>query len=183
MEDENVYSVEKIMDTRKFKGKKQYLIKWDGYSDEHNTWEYAKDIFCKDLIDEFESRCEKELEAKKVLQTQITSSPIKEKARPRRSASSSISEASKMDENVVNKKKKSSKDEGITTRIITNKWDDKVKRIACVHRNLSTSELEVEIEFTDDSVSIVPIEHAHLHCPLWLLKYYEDNICFSEADE
>ncbi|KRH92932.1 Heterochromatin-associated protein HP1, CHROMO domain protein [Pseudoloma neurophilia] len=54
MSEENIFNVERIVDSRIYKGKKQYLIKWEGFDDKENTWEAAKDILCKDLINEFE---------------------------------------------------------------------------------------------------------------------------------
>lgn len=54
MTDENIFSVELIVDSRVYKGKKQYLIKWEGFEHKENTWESAKDILCKELIDDFE---------------------------------------------------------------------------------------------------------------------------------
>lgn len=54
MSDDNIYSVEKIVDSRIHKGKKQYLIKWEGFPSNENTWEYAKDILSKELIEEYE---------------------------------------------------------------------------------------------------------------------------------
>ena len=37
--DDNYYEVEKIIDRRIKKGKKEYLIKWKGYSENESTWE------------------------------------------------------------------------------------------------------------------------------------------------
>ena len=36
--DGDVYVVEKIIKTRQRKGKKQYLVRWHGYSPEHDSW-------------------------------------------------------------------------------------------------------------------------------------------------
>ena len=33
------YEVEQILDSRKRRGKLQFLVKWKGYTDEHNSWE------------------------------------------------------------------------------------------------------------------------------------------------
>lgn len=51
-----VYAVEAIVDGRVRKGRRQYLVKWEGYSKIHNTWEDEENIFCKELIEEFEAQ-------------------------------------------------------------------------------------------------------------------------------
>lgn len=43
-EDEQEYEVEALLDSRKSGRYNEYLVKWKGYSDEHNTWERTKDI-------------------------------------------------------------------------------------------------------------------------------------------
>ena len=48
--------VECIKRSRMYNGKKQYLVKWLGYSNKHNEWLYLHDLFCDDLIDKFESQ-------------------------------------------------------------------------------------------------------------------------------
>lgn len=52
---EGEYVVEKIVDRRKLKGRTQYLIKWEGYSSNENTWEDADNLLhCIESIKEFE---------------------------------------------------------------------------------------------------------------------------------
>ena len=34
----------------------QYLLKWVGYPSADNTWEFAEDLDCVDLIEEFERK-------------------------------------------------------------------------------------------------------------------------------
>jgi len=51
----NVYSVEKILQRREKKGKVQYLLKWEGYESQHNTWEDEESLHCSSLIKEFKS--------------------------------------------------------------------------------------------------------------------------------
>ena len=54
-ENEEEYIVEKILDKRyDLDGKVDYLIKWKGYDNSNNTWEPVENIFCNDLIEEFE---------------------------------------------------------------------------------------------------------------------------------
>ena len=49
------YSVEKIISKcYDFNGKVQYLIKWKGYQNKDSTWEPVENLYCHDLIEEFE---------------------------------------------------------------------------------------------------------------------------------
>jgi len=38
------YIVEKVLDSRMFQQQLQYLIKWEDYRTEHNTWEYSENV-------------------------------------------------------------------------------------------------------------------------------------------
>lgn len=53
-ESEDVYDVERIVDDRIYKGEKQYLIKWVGYSESDNTWELKSNLFCTEMLEEYE---------------------------------------------------------------------------------------------------------------------------------
>jgi len=41
---EEEYVVEEILDSRMFRRRLQYLVKWEGYRIENNTWEYAENL-------------------------------------------------------------------------------------------------------------------------------------------
>ncbi|KAK6060198.1 chromo' (CHRromatin Organization MOdifier) domain protein [Cooperia oncophora] len=47
------YTVEKILATRRRAGRREYLIKWEGYPEEDATWEAECDCDCPDAIAEF----------------------------------------------------------------------------------------------------------------------------------
>jgi len=47
--------VDKILDRRKHKGRIQYLLKWQGFSDSENSWEETDRVLsCPDLVEQFE---------------------------------------------------------------------------------------------------------------------------------
>jgi hypothetical protein len=54
---EEEYSVEKILDSRKFSRRQrlQYLVKWEGYPDSDNMWVDKDDIFADDKVQEFKA--------------------------------------------------------------------------------------------------------------------------------
>ena len=50
---EKEFIVEQILDSKIINQKLWYLIKWDGYGIEHNSWEPADDVHTLELITEF----------------------------------------------------------------------------------------------------------------------------------
>ena len=50
---EEEYVVEEILDSRMFRKKLQYLIKWEGYGVEHNSWEYATEVHAPQRVKDF----------------------------------------------------------------------------------------------------------------------------------
>lgn len=54
VEGEEEFEVEKVLDSRVYRGRVQYLIKWKGYSESDNTWEPVRHlIHTKKLLDKF----------------------------------------------------------------------------------------------------------------------------------
>jgi len=47
------WEVEEILDSRWHQRRFQYLVKWKGYSREHNSWESASEVFAPELTAEF----------------------------------------------------------------------------------------------------------------------------------
>ena len=60
LNDEEMYSVEKIVKTRVCKdGKTEYLLKWKGYSSKHNSWEPEENIDFEKFVQETVEKNEK----------------------------------------------------------------------------------------------------------------------------
>jgi len=54
---DDIYVVEKILDKRILpNGQIEFFLKWFGYDEIDATWEPEDNVFCKDLIDEYERR-------------------------------------------------------------------------------------------------------------------------------
>jgi len=47
------WEVEEVLDSRWYRRRFQFLIKWKGFSREHNSWEVASDVKAPDLIVEY----------------------------------------------------------------------------------------------------------------------------------
>ena len=50
---EKEFIIEKILDSQIINQKLHYLIKWEGYGIEHNSWEPADDVHTPECIMEF----------------------------------------------------------------------------------------------------------------------------------
>jgi len=50
------WEVEEVLDSRWHRRRFQFLIKWKGFSREHNSWEVASDVKAPDLIAEYYRR-------------------------------------------------------------------------------------------------------------------------------
>jgi hypothetical protein len=55
--DEGEWEVEAIVNSRKRKGRVQYLVKWLGFSDSENSWQYEEDLVnCPEKVEEYIQR-------------------------------------------------------------------------------------------------------------------------------
>jgi hypothetical protein len=65
VEGEEEYKVEQVLDSRRHgRGKKlQYLLKWRGYSQAHDSWEPAEQVHAPELVDKFHRENSKAIRA------------------------------------------------------------------------------------------------------------------------
>nr|CDJ92125.1 Chromo domain containing protein [Haemonchus contortus] len=55
----NVFAVEALLKERKRKGKIEYLVKWKGWGNKHNTWEPRENVLDDRLFEEFQKQKQK----------------------------------------------------------------------------------------------------------------------------
>jgi hypothetical protein len=56
IEGEDEYLVQKILDSKMFRGRLKFKIKWEGYGPEHNSWEYATEVHAPERVADFYQR-------------------------------------------------------------------------------------------------------------------------------
>lgn len=57
VEGEEEYEVAEILDSRRHRGKLQYLVRWEGYDESHNSWEPVENVeHASDLVNAFHRR-------------------------------------------------------------------------------------------------------------------------------
>jgi hypothetical protein len=97
---EEEYSVEKVLDVKVEKGQKYYLIKWEGYSSDDNSWEREEDCACKDLIEEFYRNREKQKNKKREKSSSKAVEEEEEKNNKKRKSTESNDQKSKQRKSV-----------------------------------------------------------------------------------
>jgi hypothetical protein len=53
VEGEKEYLVAEIIDSKMFRGKLKFKIKWEGYGPEHDSWEYAAEVHALERVADF----------------------------------------------------------------------------------------------------------------------------------
>ncbi|TBU19163.1 chromatin organization modifier protein [Ordospora colligata] len=199
MSAEDVYVVEKVVASRTLKGVKQYLLKWQGYPDSDNTWENEKNIFCKDMIQEYENtKAMPNKKQKKGKQSNLNPSEAKATQNPQESAAEQESygtnkrkSRSQKDKNELQNNNKQSQ-EGIKrkprakskvlpdTQAKIDNLSSAVDKVISVEMNDSKNGLVVYLLFKNGENGKFPAEIIHEKCPIPLLEYYESNLVFCE---
>lgn len=171
MKDDDVYNVEKIVGSKTSYGKKQYLIKWEGYPDEFNTWEYEKDIFCKDLIADYEKSARSKNPVKGTKKKRSTGSEV----------SSTKVDKKKSQESTPKKELEVVPDKEVSEQ---GSWEDMIEEVVMVQWNGSSKRLDVQFKMKNGNVGVVPATDAHMYFPRALIRFYEKHISFqSDSDE
>eukprot|EP00828_Plagiopyla_frontata_P037563 TRINITY_DN49343_c0_g1_i1.p1 TRINITY_DN49343_c0_g1~~TRINITY_DN49343_c0_g1_i1.p1 ORF type:complete len:171 (-),score=20.08 TRINITY_DN49343_c0_g1_i1:127-639(-) len=66
------YDVEQIVSKRKRRNELYYLVKWQGYNSDYNTWEPAHNLQnVQDLIDQYESKEQDRQDMRKIFEEEV----------------------------------------------------------------------------------------------------------------
>ncbi|KAI6649315.1 Chromobox protein-like protein 1-like isoform X2 [Oopsacas minuta] len=154
-EDEEIYSVEKIVDKRIVAGKVEYYLKWKGFGSADNTWEPEDNLDCSNLISEYE----RNLKAKKpkVEKPGPPGIGLKEKVNP-------IPSSSDMDEKI-----------GFARAL------DPERIIGATEQDGNIIFL-IKWKGSDEN-DLVPASEANIKCPQVVIKFYESKLTWHEAKD
>jgi len=180
-EEEEEFSVEKVLDRRHRNGKVEYLLKWKGYSDADNTWEPEENLDCPDLIAIYEDeRKRKEREAEKKKEE---SAPKKRKSvAVTGSGPSSLSGDDKPEkekkEKVVEKEKKKRTENSLAReepKVMG--FDKKLDPEKIIGATDASGELMFLMKWKGtDEADLVPAKVANVRCPQVVISFYEERL-------
>jgi len=155
-EEEEEYSVEKILDKRMKGGKVEYLIKWEGYPDSENTWEPQENLDCPEIINAFEAKAKGKKEETKKRKKEAEPAPSKKK---------------KVVEDDDDSKPRGF-DRGLQPERIIGATD-------------TSGELMFLMKWKDsDEADLVPSRQANVKCPQIVIQFYEERLTWhSSADD
>jgi len=155
-EEEEEYSVEKILDKRTKGGKVEYLIKWEGYPDSENTWEPQDNLDCPEIISAFE--------AKKSAKKEEPKKRKKEAEAP-----------------APTKKKKVVEDDDDTK---PRGFDRGLQPERIIGATDTSGELMFLMKWKDsDEADLVPSRQANVKCPQIVIQFYEERLTWHSSAE
>jgi chromobox protein 1 len=168
---EDIYTVERIVGKRVYKGKVQYLIKWENYDDAENTWENQDNVFCDDLVAEYERDHPEP-------PTEVMESPrlVGESAHHYGNNHSAIPASSSKDS--TPKKPKKTRQDIVSNGV----WEDDVDEVATMERN-SNGDLIIHLLWKDGTTSAHKSNIVNINCPHKVIRFYEERLRFKTAVE
>ncbi|NWH20662.1 CBX5 protein, partial [Grus americana] len=158
--DEEEYVVEKVLDRRVVKGQAEYLLKWKGFSEEHNTWEPEKNLDCPELISEFMRKYKKMKEGDGNKPREKVESAKRKGGLPAGG------------EDVKVKKKREVR-EGPATGMETGTQG----------MRMGTQGMEMGTQKDTDEADLVLAKEANLKCPQIVIAFYEERLTWHAYPE
>ncbi|XP_005995669.1 chromobox protein homolog 5 [Latimeria chalumnae] len=162
--EEEEYVVEKILDRRVVKGHVEYLLKWKGFSEEHNTWEPEENLDCPELIAEFLKKYKKLKEGENKLRE-------KSEGAKRKSTVTNGSEDGR------SKRKKEGND-------IARGFERGLEPEKIIGATDSCGDLMFLMKWKDsDEADLVLAKEANVKCPQIVIAFYEERLTWHAYPE
>lgn len=156
--EEEEYVVEKVLDRRVVKGQVEFLLKWKGFSEEHNTWEPDRNLDCPELISEFMKKYKKGKESEPKPKTETT----------KRKAGS---------DDIRAKKRRESND-------IARGFERGLEPEKIIGATDSCGELMFLMKWKDsDEADLVLAKEANVKCPQIVIAFYEERLTWHAYPE
>lgn len=156
-EEEEEFVVEKVLNVRMKNGRKEYYLKWKGYSDNENTWEPLENCGdCDDLIKIFEDNLKKKKKG-------TTDEKKKQYSKE--------DESAKKKKKVEEDNKPRGFDRGLQPEKIIGATD-------------SSGELMFLMKWKEsDEADLVPSRQANVRCPQIVIAFYEERLTWHTHSE
>lgn len=165
-EDEEEYVVEKVLDRRVVKGQVEYLLKWKGFSEEHNTWEPEKNLDCPELISEFMKKYKKMKEGE--------NNKPREKSESNKRKSSFSNSA----DDIKSKKKREQSND------IARGFERGLEPEKIIGATDSCGDLMFLMKWKDtDEADLVLAKEANVKCPQIVIAFYEERLTWHAYPE
>lgn len=155
-EEEEEFVVEKVLNVRFNKGRKEYYLKWKGYDETENTWEPLENCGdCEDLIKTFEENLKKK----------------KKESNEKKVKSTKEDESAKKKKRTEDDSKPRGFDRGLTPEKIIGATD-------------SSGELMFLMKWKDsEEADLVPSRQANVRCPQIVIAFYEERLTWHTHNE
>lgn len=197
--DDEVFTVEKILDKRVTNGEVEYLLKWNGYTDDANSWEPEKNLYCEELIKAFELQFEhREKELKKIKEKPNRARKVKLSKFTVVNDACHDASSSKICRKVSPPKPKNkSSEKGIFKISVDNVNDEKATEDKeDNYLNITDKAAEKIIGVTEsvdglmflvkwkgiEEANFVPAKKANIMCPQIVIEFYEKQLTWHPYD-
>lgn len=199
-EQEEEYSVEKILDKRTRNGKVEYFLKWNGYSDSDNTWEPEENLDCEELIKDFEEKLLKqekkktqpERSRKRTLSNSTVTScassdagPSKERRKnspPKKKAEKSdkLDKSDKSDE-VEDVATDDGEQNGVSEDAENDEEENEAPPVKIAEKIIGATDSSGQLMFLlkwqgIEEADLIPAKDANIMCPQIVIKFYEERL-------
>ncbi|KAH0629047.1 hypothetical protein JD844_010810 [Phrynosoma platyrhinos] len=178
-EDEEEYVVEKVLDRRVVKGQVEYLLKWKGFSEEHNTWEPEKNLDCPELISEFMKKY------KKMKEGENKPREKSEGAKRKSSLANNTEDIKAKKKREVNDKRWLSKySTAVESTDIARGFERGLEPEKIIGATDSCGDLMFLMKWKDtDEADLVLAKEANVKCPQIVIAFYEERLTWHAYPE